>query len=400
MKKIKLIYNERGPKKGNLDRIIHEDYDFYFWDYEEQTKIKHLALNAYFKAWSIILSRSQYINYYDGFGGCGAYFDRTTGEIRYGSPILAISSTMENNTNSRCNFFVSEMEEENVENLKKVITYKHLNEKNVFIEQGDFDNKINIFLDELEKKPTPTFFLIDPYGINVKHDTLKRIMGIPQTEILFNFMYNYLNRFLSKNSSETGITELYGCNDWIKIKNLSGPMKENALVNLFRSRLKEFSKYVYQYRLSFQNQDKTYYYLFHLTNNVKGCSIMKDSFASVNFGNVEFLGPNQPNSAQLCLIDQSEQKLELIKIDIFKNYKSKTILFEHLLHENIDNTPYLERHINKALSGMEGEFLDIKRIGKTESGKIRTKGIKPQDIIEFYSEQKKIEKIEQQSLFF
>ena len=397
--KITFEYYKKGTKKGKLDKIIHNDYNFYFWDYEEQTKIKHLVLKEYFKLWSVILSKYHYVNYYDGFGGCGAYFDQISGEVDYGSPILAISSTMENNTNHRCNFFISEKEPENIDNLKKIIAYKNLNDTNVFIEQGDFDTKINNFLDVLEKNPIPTFFLIDPYGINVKYETLKRIMSIQKTEILFNFMYNYLNRFLTKQTSTSGISELYGTNDWIDLQKLTGFQKEKALVDLFRNRLKEFTKFVYQYRLSFQNQNKTYYYLFHLTNNLKGISKMKDSFASVNLGNIEFLGPNQPNPDQLCLIDQFEQKQDAIKNDIFKTYKGKTIQFENLLDENIDNTPYLEKQIHKTVSNMEGEYLDIKRIGETESGNLRTKGLKSQDIIEFYNEQKIIPKYEQQSLF-
>lgn len=397
--KLKLIYHTKGPKKGKLDKIIHKDYDFFFWDYEEQTKVKHMSLKAYFKVWSQILSKYHFVNYYDGFGGCGAYIDQESLEIGYGSPALAILSTVENATNNRCRFYISEKEEENIENLKKIINYNNLNPNNVFIEQGDFEEKINTFLDKLEKNPTPTFFMIDPYGINVSYKTLKRIMNIPKTEILFNFMFNYLNRFLTQENSAAGISELYGNDDWMQYKSLCGSLKEDALVELFRKRLKEFSSYVYQYRLSFADQDRTYYYLFHLTNEVKGCSIMKDAFASVNFGNIEFLGPNQPNPAQLCLIDQAECKIDNIKFYIFKNYKEQEITYENLLIQNIDNSPYLETQIRQAISSMENEYLEVKRIGLTEGGKIRTRGLKEKDLIKFYSEAAKVTKVEQQSLF-
>jgi len=395
----KIEYEQRKNKAPRIKKIHSANHDFFFWNYEDQTKIKHLALNAYFKPWSTILSSRGNINYYDGFGGCGAYVDVQTKEIGYGSPILAISSTIENGTNNKCSFFISEKNQETVDNLKKVLAYNKLSDRNVFIEQGDFDTKINAFLDKLEKKPIPTFFLLDPFGIDVKYETIKRIMSISQTEILFNFMYNYLNRFLTHEKSSSGITELYGCNDWIKIRDLYGHQKEEALVTLFRSRLKEFSKFVYQYRLSFQDQDKTYYYLFHLTNNIKGCSIMKDSFASVNYGNVEFLGPNQPNPAQLCLIDQSELIRDNIKDDIYRKYKDTSIKYEILLQEYIDNSPYLEKQIRNAVSSMEGEFLNINRQGKTESGRLRDKGLKPEDIVVFYQVPKKVEKVEQGSLF-
>lgn len=389
-----------GNKKGKVGKIHSKKHQFFFWPYEDQTKIKHLALNAYFKPWSTILSAFGNINYYDGFCGCGAYVELQTKEIGYGSPVLAISSMVENNTNNKCKFFISDKEQSHIDNIKKVLKYNNIyNHNNIFIEQGDFDIKINAFLDKLEKHPIPTFFLIDPYGIkDVKYSTLKRIMKIPKTEILLNFMYNYLNRFLTQENSAQGISELYGCDDWKNIRDLKEQQKEEALVELFRNQLKEFSKFVYQYRLSFQDQNKTYYYLFHLTNHYKGCSIMKDSFASVNFGNVEFLGPNQPNPAQLCLIDQTELKQDVIKNDLFNKYKGKKVIFEDILQEYIDNSPFLERQIKKAIEAMEEEFLKIERIGTNSKG-VRKKGLKPNDKITFFSNPKIIQRAKQISLF-
>lgn len=32
-------------KKGKIKKILHSDFDFYFWSYEEQTKIKILYFN-------------------------------------------------------------------------------------------------------------------------------------------------------------------------------------------------------------------------------------------------------------------------------------------------------------------------------------------------------------------
>lgn len=87
--KITIEYIQSGSKKGKINKIFHDDYDFYFWDYEEQTKVKHLVFEEYFKIWSTKLGAYNNINYFDGFGGCGAYYDRAKKEILYGTPILA-----------------------------------------------------------------------------------------------------------------------------------------------------------------------------------------------------------------------------------------------------------------------------------------------------------------------
>lgn len=259
---------------------------------------------------------------------------------------------------------------------------------NISICKGEFEECVNGFLDKLEKDPVPTFFLIDPFGFSsIKYETLNRIMKIPKTEILLNFMYNAISRFITYEGIEQTLTDLFGCETWKQCRDHSGKLKEQEVVNLFRKNLKKFSNYVYQYSLSFQDKNRTYYYLFHMTNNLKGCSIMKSAFAKINFGEVKFLGPNQPNPNQLCLINKSDNKIESAKNYLIKNYAGKTITFEDLVQENIDKTEFLESHIKSAVKNLENSHLQIQRVGKTEKGKIRTnKGVKEQDIITFNKE--------------
>ena len=149
-----------------------------------------------------------------------------------------------------------------------MLEYKKLDLSRITFTQEKYNDNINKFLDYLEKNPAPTFFMIDPYGIDIDFNTIKRIMSIPKTEILLNFMYNYLNRFITNLPSETGINQLYGDTDWQKFRSYKEDLKEQGLVELYRSKLKTFSKYTYQYRMSFPNQNKTYYYLFHITQNI------------------------------------------------------------------------------------------------------------------------------------
>ena len=71
--------------------------------------------------------------------------------------------------------------------------------------------------------------------------------------------------------------------------------REKYLVDLYKCNLQKTTnaKYVYAYRLCYSDKNQTYYYLIHATHNIQGITFMKDSFASVNNGRVEYLGKHQ-----------------------------------------------------------------------------------------------------------
>ena len=69
------------PKKYYID-----GKDYYFWKYEDQTKMKHAVVKDYFRVWATKLGQYQTVYYFDCFGGCGAYIDGD--KPYYGSPFL------------------------------------------------------------------------------------------------------------------------------------------------------------------------------------------------------------------------------------------------------------------------------------------------------------------------
>ena len=367
----------KSNKRVKIENYTYDDFDFYMWDYEEQTKIKHKVLEEYLYVWAIKLGSANNINYYDGFSGCGTYYDSNKKELCFGSPIIAKQQFLKAHRDNKSTFYFNEKEECNINNLKKVFTHLGVPSHNINYYQGEFETNIIPFLDSLENNSKPTFFMIDPYGINVNFNTIKRIMNIPKTEVFFNFMYNFTRRFTNMTSVENNLTNLFGTDKWKEYKKYKLYQKENALIELYRQQLKSCSKYVYQYRMCFPNDRRTYYYLFHATNNREGCSIMKDAFAKINVGNVEFLGPNQPNPEQLNLIDFNLEKIQNLKSLIWEKYKGQTIEYGNIVDTYIDSTPYLERHIREAIKDMDKEFLDVQHI-KTKTT------VNIGDIINFY----------------
>jgi len=356
-----------------------EDLPFKTWFYEEQTKMKHRVFAEYFKYWVRIVGSKNPLNYFDCFGGIGAYEDQDK-KMYFGSPILAAEIIKANQSNIKkgvC-IVIIDKDKANLENIKKILEHKKLDIEVEFIHE-DFDEAINKLLD---KNPNlaPSFFFVDPFGFKIKLETLKRMMKVKKSEILLNFMYNGINRNLEVDDADDILIELFGSDEWKKLKGLESRAKEKFIVELFRSRLKEFSRFVYYYRLSFPEMNRTYYYLFHLTNHYMGCEIMKSAFAKYNHGRGEYRGKNQN---QMTIFDYGVVKIDEIKKYLLSTYKGMSKSFIGIIEEQIDETPYLVKHIRQSINELENEGkLKIKRENPlTPTGKTRKSLINEDTVI-------------------
>ena len=359
-------------------KLYSEGYDFFFWEYEPQTKIKHFVFQEYFDKWVKIVGKWNELNYFDCYAGSGAYLEN--GDIYYGSPILAaeIIEKHKENLGRKVNIVIIEQDKANVENIKKIFRYKNLKTEPVIIE-GDFDKTINEILDKVQDHLKPTFFFIDPFGFKIRYKTLKRIMSISKSEILLNFMFTRISQFLIDNL-ETTLNALFGCEDWKPLRSLSGQEREQRIVSLYKTKLKEIADFVFPYKICFPDKKRTYYYLFHLTKHHMGCSIMKSAFAKFHYGNIEFSGPEHEH---VSFFDLKDIKINEVKRFLLQKYTGLKKKYEELLIENIDLVPFLESDIKNALKVMEGKEVQIKRTPElTPTGRKR-KSIDFNDMISF-----------------
>lgn len=350
------------------------------WKYEEQTKFKHLVFKDYFDVWVKIVGKFNKLNYFDCFGGCGRYED-SDGKIYYGSPILAAQIILNNKLSLKrnVNLIIIDKNKKNIENIKLILKNLKL-DINPIIVCDDFDKTINEVLDKVGNL-APSFFFIDPFGFKIKMGTIKRIMNTPKSEIILNFMVSAISRFLSLEQNEKINNELFDGDDWKQLCHLNGSSREEGLKNLYRNKLKIFTKFVYAYKFLFPNKNRTYYYLFHLSNNVKGCSIMKSCFAKYNHGRTEYRGKKQN---QLRIDEIGNVKINITKTFLLGKYHNINKKFIDIIKDNIDETPFLESEIYKAIKELEQEKkIKIEYNPKlTPTGKIR-ESIKEEDIIVF-----------------
>lgn len=365
------------------------------WKYEKQTEMKHKVFGYYLPLWLSILGRyHKNLNFVDGFGGIGSYHtdeDEKNGKFlsrNFGSPIISLLEIFKLESLkkiNKANILIIEKEKENVANLKTIIDFLKIKITGVIdYREGNFDSEINKFLDTIDasdSKLAPTFFLIDPFGIaEIKMATIKRIMSKKNTEILLNFMYNCLQRWVAHPDEKINkiYDEYFGSDIWRNCKGKKLYEKEAELVKIFRDNCKNFCKFVYPFRLRFPHKDQTYYYLFHLSQHYKGCSLMKDSFAKFNDGKSEYRGENYKSSLFESM-EAKEKKEEFIKkICIF--YSGKKIKWVDILNDFIDETDLLESEIKKLLKPLEND----KRITvQSGDGRMRRGGFRESDYINF-----------------
>ena len=328
-----------------------EGKDYFGWHYEEQTKIKHRVLGAYAKIWISKLGKYNETMFFDCHGGCGAYIDERTNQVTYGSSLLVeeVAHSINSKRGGKNFICTCEIEKQYYDNYKKIID--EIGKKTISLKNSNFEDVIQDSRVKKYYSTHPTLFFVDPFGYSMKMSSIAQMMQNRKNEVFINFMFDWINRFLSV-TDEKVFNEFFGTNEWVKANNLSGTERETFLIELYKREVKKVTKakFVYAYRLCFADKDRTYYYLVHATNNIEGITHMKDSFASVNNGRVEYLGKKQD---VITLFDLAEFKSSIFAEQVLKEFKGEKLSFNTLWTKVADSVPYTSKDLSEALSSLE-----------------------------------------------
>ena len=142
----KLHENYNKYKKNKVEKYVYDDFDFYMWPYEIQTMVKHDVLKEYLYVWATKLGSVNDIIYYDGFSGCGAYYNSKTQELNFGSPIIAKQQFIKAKRISNSYFYLNDKSKVNIENLKKVFLKSNTPTNNIIYTIGEFEDNIGILV--------------------------------------------------------------------------------------------------------------------------------------------------------------------------------------------------------------------------------------------------------------
>lgn len=331
-----------------------KEKSYFAWPYEEQTQVKHKVLSAYSKIWIAKLGYRSHTLFFDCHGGCGAYV-KEDGSIHYGSSIVVkmIGDEASKKRSFKTGVYYCETEKKYYDNFLQVVN--DIGNLKIASCNDSFENVIH--KPSVIKNYTrfPTLFLVDPFGYNFSIANLSELMNSFGNEIIVNFMFDFINRFISKPDLEESLTNFFGTDKWKQAIHLRGKRRETFLVDVFRNRLKEITgaKYVFPYRLCYPNKDQTYYYLIHATNHIDGITLMKSAFASINNGHVQYLGKN---NNVISLFDLSAFKAVDIYTSFLVKHKNDSITFKDFWIEIVEDTAYTIKDLSEAIKDLEKDL--------------------------------------------
>lgn len=320
------------------------------WPLEPHTAKKHEILRRYFEAWLPILATTNLrVIYIDGFAGPGVY---SGGED--GSPVIVLKAAASHKykpATEFCCLFV-EADKKRYDHLVSVLdALSPRLPKNIKFQTANttFDDKISRILDELTTKKQvlfPMLAFIDPFGFShTPFKTIARLMKHPKCEVLINFMYEEINRFLSLPDYAETFDELFGCPDWRDALKLSTADERVAAIrDLYLRQLQTVGKYARSFQM-INMGNRVDYFLFFVTDNPLGLQRMKESMWKADpTGEFQFSDLTDA-SHQLLLSFASSPNFDPLREMIIETFGGVEIEIGDLEQWVVTDTPYLPKHL-------------------------------------------------------
>ncbi len=331
------------------------------WSIAPHTAAKLGLVGAYLEPWFAILSRGGFphVVYVDGFAGPGRY---SGGED--GSPVIALKALASHGHQLRSafEFHFVERDRRTVEALKANIEV--LREQGLILPSTSVTvHSQQSFEDVYERAIAPRlaqlagapgFVLVDPFGwtgipMRIMTDLLKR----PSTELLVNFMFEEINRFLAHKDQRENFDALFGCKDWHKAEELSGHVRKNFLHDLYRQQLHRVAgaRYVRSFEM-LNDRGASDYFLFFATQNLLGLQKMKEAMWRVDpVGGVRFSDATDFN--QHVLFEPKPDK-RLLRRMIEERFSGKRAAVRDVELFVLEDTAFHAGHYKTVLREMEG----------------------------------------------
>ncbi len=353
------------------------------WNIEPHTIAKHAILQRYLKAWLPILSYSSgRAVYIDAFAGPGLYSNG-----QKGSPLIALDTLLNSTSEVRAHdftFVFIEKDADRCEHLDSLVTEYRRRLPHVRCEVicGAFDETMTIILDILdssEQQLAPTFLFADPFGYShTPMSTIARFMSHPKCEVLVNFMYEDVNRFIThpNEAHSNTIDKLFGSREWRNYEwdSMAPRERERAIHDLYQHQLNIVggAQFVRSFRM-INRGNRTDYYLFFGTNHPKGLDKMKESMWRVDTsGGVQFSDCTDPRQAVLFAAEPDFTKLQQM---ILARFGGTTATVKEVGDFVICETPFYSSHYKKhALRPLELEAGRIHAVGAPATRRAGTYG--------------------------
>lgn len=245
----------------------------------EQTFIKHLILRRYLEtvAWHILWSQADFV-FVDGFSGPWASASPNYEDTSFGIAMTLLQRVRDElkdkhgrDRRVRC-IFVEKGARAFTRLAQAVKAASH-------IETHAIHGRVEDHVDEILRAIGNAFALIsiDPKGWSFDLQKLAPLLRHRPGEVIVNFMFEHVNRFLDDERPEIRASYIlpFGDSNWrIRFEALQslGLDREEAVLELFREQLKSVGNYTYviSARVQRPTAARSHFYLVYGTRNRKG----------------------------------------------------------------------------------------------------------------------------------
>lgn len=356
------------------------------WNIEPHTEAKHEILRKYLDAWLPIMTRwNGRVLYIDGFAGPGEYIGG-----KCGSPIIAIKAVLEHKANIKSEIIMNfiEADKRRCEYLKQKVNSLKI-PSNIKTECicAKFDEtltKIFKYIDEQKTRIAPAFVFIDPFGFTgIPFSLIKRIMQNERCEVLINFMYEEINRFIDDKKLWPSLIETFGTNKWKEMISEKDSRKRVELLHaVYKEQLEKEAgiKFVRSFKMV-NKVNKTDYFLFFGTNNIAGLKKMKEAMWRVDKSGLFQFSDATYNLSQPMLFE-IEPNYSQLKKNLLKEFKGKSVSITEIENFILTQTTFRETHYKKQILGPMEKSQPSEIEVKCE-GKRRKYTFPPQCIVKF-----------------
>lgn len=248
----------------------------------EQTYLKHFFLEQYLEtvAYHIGFSQKEFV-YIDCFSGPWRTADEELGDTSIRIALDRLNSVRDglarqNKYPSIRAIFVEKSPSAFI-TLQQVLQ-EHGGAVRTTALPGSFEENIDIILNQIGS--TFAFFFVDPTGWSgFAMDNLRPILERTKGEVMINFMYDFINRFLNFQDAgnEESLDRCFGTRAWRSVRDR--PDREVALVNLYVEQVRTTGSYPYatSSRILKPLHDRAYFHLVYATRSPKGVEKFRDT---------------------------------------------------------------------------------------------------------------------------
>ncbi|MES0489501.1 MAG: three-Cys-motif partner protein TcmP [Leptospirales bacterium] len=387
---------------------------------EEHTRKKHEVVEQYIHDWVVTLcsnhvGQSSTLTIIDAFCGGGIYEDPKNESNWLGSPIRFMNSVAKalhfvQTQKGKpgfildVHFIFADSNKNHLDCLRKQIKDNnlehHLINKTCTLIEGEFLTIFDRLINVVETRKGHSFFFIDPYGYtDYSMANIRRIMSIRNSEVLVNYMLDFIQRFLKKRDQQMqhSLGDLLEAGNYYRdlgkhnhlVRSRQSYLR-NETIRLFRE--KALVKYAYSFGMITDGQ-AVKYYLIHLANNPTAQKVIKDALWFHNniyqyqyeiFG-LSFKVPLEDEELMGNLFNINEDDDAVVQdrlqpkiMDFVAGYE-RGISFRELHTLTMQENPASTKHYQEFLAKMRDYTRDIEilRDGKTT----KAKNIQANDII-------------------